>query len=330
MGNFKIFISHHHEEKLLARSWQQLVSLLTQGVVVPWYSSDERAAGGVTPGEWHPQIRKEIEDATVILVLITPVSNEKPWLFFESGLASGQHKTIIPIYYYMRQDALNSVFRNLQCYDGDRLEGIDGIRALATRLISEYLGQDPPEVVKQMWEPFFQEYREAVKTERTNSYSRTLFHDHFHDAHAAAMMEGRWYAKWTELLKDGGESVFEVDSLFIWTTEIRLRLVGSSRKEGLEALSEKNRSATKLYPMEGVVSRAGWVAASYWSGGNIPICGTILLMPKGASGELLEGTWQGFTARNIADTPAFTNGRVVTGRSEALVADYWPELSPVK
>lgn len=136
MDNFKIFISHHHEEKLLARSWQRLVSLLTQGAVVPWYSSDERAAGGVTPGEWHPQIRKEIEDATVILVLITPVSNEKPWLFFESGLASGQRKTIIPIYYYMRQDTLNSVFRNLQCYNGDRLEGIDGIRALATRLIS--------------------------------------------------------------------------------------------------------------------------------------------------------------------------------------------------
>lgn len=327
VSTLRVFISHHHEEKLLALSWQLLVSCLTQSVVVPWYSSDERAAGGVTPGEWHPQVRKEIEDASVILVLITPVSNEKPWLFFESGLASGQRKTIVPIYYFMRQDALNSVFRSLQCYDGDRLEGPNGVRALCGRLMQEHLGTDPADIVKQSWEPFFQQYHDTVQQERTNSYSRTLFHDHFHNFDAAAMMEDRWFAKWTEIHKDGSEDVFEVDSLFIWTSDTRLRMVGASRKVGIDTLSDKNQTAARVYPMEGVVSRAGWIAASYWSGGTIPICGTTLLAPQGSSGELLEGTWQGFTARNIHDNPVLTTGRVVIGRSEAVVTGYWPQLA---
>jgi TIR domain len=324
----RIFVSHHHEEKLLAQAWQRLMSYLSQGVVAPWYSSDDRASGGVTPGEWHPQVRQEIESANVILVLITPISNEKPWLFYESGLASGQKKLIIPVYYFMRQEGLNSVFRNLQCYDGNSLDGVNGVRALCGRLMRERLTKDLPDDMRQVWEPFFEGYLQSVQSERTHSYSRTLFHDQFHNFNSALTMEGKWFAKWTELWVDGTERVFEVDSLFAWTSELRLRMVGTSEKHGLEAMTEATRATARLYPVEGVVSRAGWFAASYWSAGSIPICGTVLLAPKGMSGELLEGTWQGFTARNINEEPTFTKGRVVMARLRPTVESYWPKLQP--
>ena len=324
MSALRVFISHHHEEKLLARAWQDLIRTLTGNKVVPWFSSDDRAAGGITPGEWHPQVRREIEDASVLLVLITPVSNEKPWLFFESGLASGQRKEIIPVYYFMKSDSLNSVFRSLQCYDGDRPDGADGLKGLCAKLMLMD-GVDASTYSAAVWDAFLKQYLAVVKEERTNSYSRTLFHDHFHNFDSARKMEGKWFAKWTEIAADGRETVFEVDSLYVWTSATRLRLVGTSAKAGLETLS--NSESAKVSPMEGVVSKAGWIAASYWSGGTVPICGTTLLAPKGASGELLEGTWQGFTARNLNDTPAFTRGRVVMSRKKAVVQGYWPEAS---
>jgi hypothetical protein len=327
MSGLNVFISHHHEEKLLALAWQELIHTLTQGVCTPWYSSDERAAGGITPGEWHPQIRQQIEAANLILVLITPVSNDKPWVFFESGLASGQHKEIVPIYYFMKSESLNSVFRSLQCYQGDRPDGATGVSALCGKLIRMHLGVDPPEDVKATWLMWINRYLGRVTEERENSHARTLFHDHFHNFSAALALEGDWFSKWTEIRADGTETVFEVDSLFVWTTNARIRMVGMSSKIGRETLSTKARESARFYPMEGVVSRSGWVALSYWSGGSIPICGTTLLVPKGSSGELLEGTWQGYTAKDINDPPVFTHGRVVVARNKKLVQGYWPELS---
>jgi len=326
MSALKIFISHHHEEKLLALAWQELVRTLTQGMVVPWYSSDERAAGGVAPGEWRPQVTQEIENATVILVLITPISNDKPWVFYESGLASGQHKTILPVYYFMRQESLNSIFKSSQCYQGDQPDGPTGVTALCNRLMIVHLGADPPDDVRLGWEPWMQRYFAKVRDERENSHARTLFQDHFHDVHAASRMEGDWFSKWTAIHDDKSEDVFEVDSLFVWTSAERLRMVGTSAKAGREELSVKAREASRFYPMEGVVSKAGWVALSYWSGGAIPICGTTLLVPKGSSGELLVGTWQGYTSKHLGDDPVFTTGRVVVSRSRKVAEEYWPEL----
>lgn len=326
MTNLDIFLSHHHEEKRLATAWQTLIQMLTMGVVTPWYSSDERASGGARPGEWRDEIQNEIGKANTILVLITPVSNEKPWLFYESGLGRGQNKELIPVSYFMKTDAVNSVFKSYQCYQGDMEEGANGIRALCRKLMFKHLGREIPAQAETPWASWIGRYLETVREEKESSLTRTLFHDHFHDSTAAERLAGDWFAKWTQIHHDNSEEQFEADTLLIWTTETRLRIVGQSNKEGREILSIKGQQAARYYPMEGVVSRAGWVALSYWSGGNIPICGTALLIPKGLTGELLDGTWQGYTAKSINAAPKFTNGRVVIARRQEVVENYWPEL----
>jgi hypothetical protein len=326
MPNLNVFISHHHEERLLAKAWQTLIQSLTQGVELPWYSSDERAEGGVGPGEWRQEIRDKLEQANIILVLVTPVSNERSWLFFESGFASGQRKEVIPVHYFMKKEMLNGVFRPLQSFSGDVVEGSTGIEALCAKLMRAHLGVDPPDSVRLAWKAWIDGYVADVATEREHSFTRTLFQDHFHDRHTAAQLEGRWFAKWTQQRERQPEEVFEADALDVWTTHERLRLVGASAKQGLEALSPEAQMTARYYPMEGIVSRSGWVALSYWSAGKIPICGTTLLAPVGASGELLEGTWQGFTAKDLNETPVFTKGRVVMARSQQKVEDYWPHL----
>jgi hypothetical protein len=321
-----VFISHHHEEKRLAKAWQDLIRNLTQGVVQPWYSSDERAEGGIGPGEWRQEIKEKLQQAKTILVLVTPISNERSWLFFESGFASGQNKEVIPVYYFMKKDMLNGVFRSLTSYAGDEVGGANGIGTLCARLMGAHLGVEPSDSVRLSWRGWFDAHLDEVATEREHSFTRTLFQDHFHDTHTAAQLEGRWFAKWTQEHDSQPEEVFETDTLDVWTTGERLRLVGASAKQGLERLSKEAQMTARYYPMEGIVSRKGWVALSYWSAGRIEICGTTLLAPAGVSGELLEGTWQGFTARDIHHPAAFTKGRVLMARSEQALEDYWPHL----
>ena len=132
-------------------------------------------------------------------------------------------------------------------------------------------------------------------------------------------MKGVWFACWTQIGADGREQVFESDKLLAWTTKERIRFVGTSAKIG----SDDVGVSARYYPMEGVVSNKGWVALSYWSGGTIPICGTVLLRPSGATGQILEGYWQGYTTPDINKDPDFVRGRVVLARKEDRVTDYW-------
>src|SRR6185436_17812336 len=139
------------------------------------------------------------------------------------------------------------------CYQGDSLDGPTGITALCGRLMREHLGRTPEDDIVSTWEPLIERYFEKVRDERENSHARTLFQDHFHDIKAATAMEGDWFSKWTQIHADNTEEVFEVDSLFVWTTADRLRMVGMSEKQGRDVLSTKAQEAARFYPMEGVV-----------------------------------------------------------------------------
>ena len=56
---------------------------------------------------------------------------------------------------------------------------------------------------------------------------------------------------------------------------------------------------------------------------NLEHLGTCLLRPRGASGNLFEGTWQGYTAPDFQDDPAFAQGRVVMARNRETVVAHW-------
>ena len=86
-------------------------------------------------------------------------------------------------------------------------------------------------------------------------------------------------------------------------------MVGINAKKGIEEILP---SESGFYPMEGVVSGEGRIALSYWSAGEIPICGTCLLQRKGSTGRKFVGRWQGYTTGDLSldEEPRFTDGRV--------------------
>lgn len=322
MSALRVFISHAHEDRALAEAWQSLIVAITDDEVRPWYSSDQRIGGGAGPGEWRKTVCRRVGESTTILALLTPGSNERPWLMWESGLAEGRDKEVVPVTYFMNERGLHEVFRGMQWFEGDKREGV---RKLAGELLLRHRGGPVGETALTGAHVHVERYLAAVQAERRNSLARGLFHDHFHDRPTAERMQGTWTARWTETGSDGRETAFESDHLDCWTTDSRIRFVGVSAKAGIAAVLEPDEDE-RHYPMEGVVSADGWVALAYWSAREIRICGTVVLRPIGSTGILLEGHWQGHSARHLEDEPRYLCGRVVMGKGERgreLVARHW-------
>ncbi|MFD1162044.1 MULTISPECIES: toll/interleukin-1 receptor domain-containing protein [Hwangdonia] len=307
----KVFLSHAHEDSRLADNLRELLETICSIANLPkidiFFSSNLKPGGGMELGEWRTRLEKEIEDAVLTIAIVTPDSNDKPWLAYESGMSIGRAKKVTPILYFMGQESLHSVYRNQQSYIGENLESM---RKCCYDILSTSTEANISEENIKLWDGFIQVYIEKVKAEKNDLYFRSLFRDQFHNSENASKFEGNWFAKWTQINEDGSEEVFEKDELYAWTTANRIRFVGYSQKHGTEGMK---------YPMEGIVSPDRKIALSYWSEGEIPICGTCLMKPQGAGGDTLIGNWQGYTAKSIDDDPTFFSGRVLMSKSEGKV-----------
>lgn len=307
----KIFLSHAHEDYRLAYHLKNLLEKISKVANVPkvkiFFSSNLKPGGGMSPGEWRKQLDSEIENAILTIAIVTPDSNDKPWLAYESGMSIGRAKMVTPILYFMQQDGLHSVYRNQQTYRGEIFESI---KKCCYDIITATTGGHISDENVKLWDKLIEKYIKKVKKEKNDLFFRSLFRDQFHNSENASKLEGNWFAKWTQINDDGTEEVFEKDELYVWTTVNRIRFVGYSQKEGTDGMK---------YPMEGIVSVDQKVALSYWSEGDVKICGTCLMKPKGARTDTLIGNWQGFTSKSIDDDPKFYKGRVLMSRKEKKI-----------
>lgn len=303
-----IFLSHVYEERNLAQAFKQLIEKISEGQIQAWYSSDPRPSGGMDLGDWRHKIQKEMEQSEVIVAIITPDSNGVAWVAWESGFAIGKAMVPIPLVYFMKEEQVHAVYSNLMAYSG---ENNAGVARLCAMLMNKNDNRPIREAEILAWEPDIEIYLKAIHTERRQSYTRSLFHDHFHNTKRASQMENKtWYALWNCEHEDGSSEVFELDSLTCWSTDTRLRMVGDGVKGA-------------AYPMEGVISSNGHIALSYWSEGSIPICGTVLMEPADLTGDIMIGTWSGFTARSLKEkTLRYYRGRVVMAL-EKSTAENW-------
>ena len=305
----RVFISHSHEEQKLAEAWSSLFKGIAYGLIDTWYSSDQAPAGGMGPGRWREKIGRELEGAEVVLAIFTPESVNRPWIFFESAFALGlaPSKVVIPIVYYMDMAALPSPLQDLQSYYGDdRNQVIDLCKRLCRPKPAESVD---PERVKR-WSPDLDSYIEQIEAHRAERLNKALFYGDFHTSDTAEKLVGPWFAKWTQLHDDGRETLWQLQPVTVENTGWRIRMVGTTAQGGLS-------------PFEGVVSSKGHIALSYWSREESAICGTVLLE---LIGTIMEGTWQGFTAKTMRERLSIVKGRVVMSRKRAEVEEYWDRL----
>ena len=94
----KIFLSHDHDDKEIANEIANTIDRITLGQIKVWFSSDNSPFGGMKPGVWFDQLRERLSQSDAILVLLTPKSIDKKWLYFESGYgASIPSCEVIPL-----------------------------------------------------------------------------------------------------------------------------------------------------------------------------------------------------------------------------------------
>ena len=90
----RVFISHAHEDKVLAAALQRLIFDVfppgdAQNVKVD-YSSDDAPAGGPAAGaEWLEWILETVKVADVCVVILSEHSVDAPWLTWEAGAVTG-------------------------------------------------------------------------------------------------------------------------------------------------------------------------------------------------------------------------------------------------
>src|SRR5579862_8903389 len=86
----KVFLSYSQGDKDFAR---KIRNLLSQRLNVKMFTDEDLSAGG----DWTSRLRQEIEDANVVVALLTPQSITSNWVLQEVGAAWGIGKPIISI-----------------------------------------------------------------------------------------------------------------------------------------------------------------------------------------------------------------------------------------
>jgi len=283
MSKLSIFLSHTYEERKLADAFRLLVESVSNDQIDVWYSSDPRPTGGTDLGNWRQQIHKELDKAKQIIAIITPESNDRPWIAYETGFSNALKKSTTPLFYFMEREQIKFFDNNISSYNGNNNSEV--IKLLTDLMNAAGLEMPKGDRIELAWGNYLNEYSLKLTQEEALLRGRQLFQDHFHDAKLTEAMEDKeWFAAWTVFNADEKEEEWSTDILKCWSTDTRIRFVGTSSQT--------------TYPMEGVRSRMGYISLSYWSEGQIPICGTVLLKPN-IKGDKYSGKWSGYSSKSL-------------------------------
>lgn len=89
-----IFMSHDSRDKALAKHFAELVRDLSNNKIRCFVSS-EHEGNGIQYGEdWYRTITRRMNEASMLLALLTPKSLDRPWILFETGFVRGRGKPV--------------------------------------------------------------------------------------------------------------------------------------------------------------------------------------------------------------------------------------------
>ncbi len=309
-----VFISHASEDEHIGRAWMELIQSIPGKEEVPYLAEDMRR--GIASGDkWAENIDQALSDADVTIAILTPSSNNRPWILWESGVAYGRNKTFVPVSCYLDKDKINPVFKRFQARDVSTKEATG---KLCKELF--FPNDELSDFQQTVFDSALQQYENTIIKNKIIAQTHGLFNDHFHNHARAKALDGYWFADWDFYDDKGNLKPYERDELCIWTTDDRLRAVGYNTKIGIDRLGE----IAEFYPLEGIVSSSGWIALSYWSAAEIQYCGAILLQDDG-TGIGFKGSWEGYSTQKLGSTDAsLKKGEVIL--TKILGSDIAPPL----
>ena len=111
-----LFISHSSYDKKVVEVLADLIRIVSSNKINIWFSSDNEIDGGFMVGDsWFGTILNQLRKSQVVLSFITPNSNNKPWILFESGFGEANGK-VIPLKFLMNTDIISPPFQQKQIF----------------------------------------------------------------------------------------------------------------------------------------------------------------------------------------------------------------------
>lgn len=138
MEDKQVFLSHSSSDRNLAEIIALYLSKVTLRQFTVWHSSDSSGTGGIKIGSvWFDEIRKQLENSKVILVLLTPNSIDKPWLYFESGFGQAlKNCEVIPLLVGLSK--FSDVTAPLSLYQSFNITDYGSLKKFTNKLLSNY------------------------------------------------------------------------------------------------------------------------------------------------------------------------------------------------
>lgn len=123
-----IFISHSTGDQPIADALRRLINSLFSERLPVNYSTNKEGNGGIAPGEdWFRWIARQVVEADIAFILLTPFSVQKPWVIWEAGAVAGaafataageEARRVYPITYALKTDEVPSPFARTQLVVG--------------------------------------------------------------------------------------------------------------------------------------------------------------------------------------------------------------------
>jgi len=94
-----IFLSHVSEDASLATMLADLICRCSLRQISVWHSSDNSGGGGLSAGaRWAEEITRKLDEAELVIALVTPASIKSSWLYFECGYGAARaNKEVVPV-----------------------------------------------------------------------------------------------------------------------------------------------------------------------------------------------------------------------------------------
>lgn len=136
-----VFISHIHEHAAIATRLADWIRKHLLGALTVFVSSDGASIRG--GDQWMEKIEEALCDAQVVIVLCSPDSLKRPWVFFEAGGAFFMRARVIPICLPgLAAGDLPTPLSFLQAYELSRPEHLRQL----IEILAEYAGLMTPEI----------------------------------------------------------------------------------------------------------------------------------------------------------------------------------------
>jgi TIR domain len=164
------FLSHYNGDKDAAQLIANMLRRITLQQINPWFSSDGSEIGGLKPGNiWFSEILNKITQSNAVVIILTPNSIDRPWIYFESGIAQAlPNCEVIPICIGVNRDTLKAPLNLYQCY---QTTDYKSIKEFTAKLLEKFSISFDEEMSKPILEKTIKELAKIkfVKSEETTT-----------------------------------------------------------------------------------------------------------------------------------------------------------------